>query len=53
MVYVPMSYLYALRYQPEETDLVLSLRQVSQASSFVAELTYISQPLGNVYRKLL
>ena len=28
-VYIPMSYLYGVRYQMEENDLILSLREVS------------------------
>ena len=36
-VYIPMSYLYALRYKAKEDDLILSLRQVSDThtSAFV------------------
>jgi hypothetical protein len=28
MVYLPMAYLYGIRYKAEENDLILSLRQV-------------------------
>lgn len=28
MVYLPMSYLYGIRFQAKETDLILSLREV-------------------------
>ena len=34
MVYLPMSYLYGIRFQAKETDLILSLREVRLYGDF-------------------
>lgn len=44
-VYIPMSYLYALRWKMEENDLILSLREVRGVVPLVLPVSFVPQEL--------
>lgn len=41
-VYIPMAYLYAIRYKMEENDLILALREVGLPDSVQHHATHMS-----------
>ena len=52
-VYIPMSYLYGIRFKMEENDLILSLREVRYIIHYACTWHDTVPFLGTIHSKLL